>query len=208
LLKFRAVSELSLRYCTHLKAAHLDRILAALALASISDEAKTPRFENPTHKLDKRKKYIPNGYTAVNKNLTVLNLYFCSRLGSNSLWKIQARAPNLQELNIGRCHAITANKDINGLKALVKLPLRKLTLSLDPSIDKENAMEVISLLIHEDSFRELKELDLSHGCEVLGELLDLSDLHDERNMKVIKPKNIRSEEPQSSDANTDDDMED
>ncbi|ETO15782.1 hypothetical protein RFI_21585, partial [Reticulomyxa filosa] len=229
--RFHAVSELSLRYCTHLKASHLDRVhslyfylFILVALAPDSDEKKKDKSRRTPRKLKKDNREKPN------KNLTSINLYFCSRLGSNALWKIQIRAPNLQELNIGRCHAITANKDINGLKALVKLPLRKLTIvcfvakkkkkttitmfklfivlqSLDPSIDKEKAMEVVSLLIHEDSFRELKELDLSHGCEVLGEL-DLSDLHDERNIKVIKPKNIPRQERSSTDANTDDDVED
>jgi len=198
--RFHAVAELTLRYCTHLKAAHLDRMLAALT--PTSDEEQ----KNELDKNKNKKKEAQNGLTRPNKNLSMINLYFCSRLGSNSLWKIQARAPNLQELNIGRCHAMTANKDINGLKALVKLPLRKMTISLDPSIDKEKAMEVVSLLIHEDSFRELRELDLSHGCEILGEL-DLSDLHDERNMKVIKPKPAQRQDRLSADAGTDDDTE-
>ncbi|ETO25429.1 hypothetical protein RFI_11708 [Reticulomyxa filosa] len=131
--RFHAVSELSLRYCTHLKAAHLDRvhflsfflsfflssllfpqtefypkkkkrkkctyiysktrlypilcknmyiynvhILAALTPTS-DEESKNDKKKTP-RKSEKKKKEMRNGHIKQNKNLTSINLYFCSRL--------------------------------------------------------------------------------------------------------------------------------
>merc|ERR1712129_258694 len=122
-----------------------------------------------------------------NDTITELNLYFCSRLNSRALWKISSRLTNLQELNLARCYAITAEKNINGLKLLGSLPLKYLAISLDPSIQKAEATDVYSLLIDEDSFRSLETLDLSHGCEVLQEIEDLADLTKIRKIEIKKP---------------------
>merc|ERR1712154_581709 len=122
-----------------------------------------------------------------NETISALNLYFCSRLNSRALWKISSRLTNLEHLNLARCYAITADKNINGLKLLGSLPLRYLAISLDPSIQKAEAIDVYSLLIDEDSFRSLEKLDLSHGCEVLHEIEDLSDLTQIRKIEIKKP---------------------
>ena len=168
--KFKCVESLSLRYCSHLKVVHLDNIIKALSSSSSLSEDKDEDEEQI--KNDKIKK---------------LNLYFCSRLGSRALWKISSRLISLEYLNLARCYAITAEKNINGLKLLGSLPLQFLAISLDPSIQKTEAIDVYSLLIDEDSFRDLKKLDLSHGCEVLHEIEDLEDLTQIRKIQIIKP---------------------
>jgi len=167
--KFKSVQSLSLRYCSHLKVVHLDNIIKALTINN------------------KEKEQEINDDNIKNEQIKSLNLYFCSRLGSRALWKISSRLINLEYLNLARCYAITADKNINGLKLLGSLPLKQLSISLDPSIQKAEAIDVYSLLIDEDSFRSLKILDLSHGCEVLHDIEDLSDLTQIRKIQIIKP---------------------
>jgi len=175
--KFKSVQSLSLRYCSHLKVVHLDNIIKALSTNS----------QNRDDDKDRDKESGNDDEQIKNEKLKELNLYFCSRLGSRALWKISSRLINLEYLNLARCYQITADKNINGLKLLGSLPLKELAISLDPSIQKTEAIDVYSLLIDEDSFRSLKKLDLSHGCEVLHEIEDLSDLTQIRKIEIIKP---------------------
>merc|ERR1712154_500228 len=173
--KFKSVQSLSLRYCSHLKVVHLDNIIKALTINSSSKDK------------DKVDEANMNDDNIKNEQIKSLNLYFCSRLGSRALWKISSRLINLEHLNLARCYALTADKNINGLKLLGSLPLKTLAISLDPSIQKAEAIDVYSLLIDEDSFRALKTLDLSHGCEVLHEIEDLADLTQIRKIEIKKP---------------------
>ena len=168
--KFKSVQSLCLRYCSHLKVVHLDNIIKALTI-------KEEESNNANSNDDNIK----------NEQIKSLNLYFCSRLNSRALWKISSRLINLEYLNLARCYAITADKNINGLKLLGSLPLKELAISLDPSIQKAEAIDVYSLLIDEDAFRSLEKLDLSHGCEVLHEIEDLSDLTSIRKIQITKP---------------------
>lgn len=55
---------------------------------------------------------------------------------------------------------------------------------------KDEAMDVVSDLIHEQSFPNLEEVDLSHGCQILNEV-DLSDLQT-RVKKLIEPKKVKA----------------
>ena len=54
---------------------------------------------------------------------------------------------------------------------------------------KDEAMDVVSDLIHEQSFPNLEEVDLSHGCQILNQV-DLSDLQS-RVKKLIEPKQVK-----------------
>eukprot|EP01084_Bolivina_argentea_P263256 445497_1 len=180
--KFKCVQSLSLRYCSHLKVVHLDNIIKALTLNN-----KNNKVNNESDNTNDNQQQKQNDDNIKNEQIKSLNLYFCSRLGSRALWKISSRLINLEYLNLARCYAITADKNINGLKLLGSLPLKTLAISLDPSIQKAEAIDVYSLLIDEDSFRSLKTLDLSHGCEVLHEIEDLSDLTQIRKIQIIKP---------------------
>lgn len=178
--KFKSVQSLSLRYCSHLKVVHLDNIIKALTIIK-NEEDKNELNDDKDKERENKDEQIKN------EKLKKLNLYFCSRLGSRALWKISSRLINLEYLNLARCYQITADKNINGLKLLGSLPLKELAISLDPSIQKTEAIDVYSLLIDEDSFRSLKKLDLSHGCEVLHEIEDLSDLTQIRKIEIVKP---------------------
>eukprot|EP00484_Ammonia_sp_Unknown_P027187 CAMPEP_0197046600 /NCGR_PEP_ID=MMETSP1384-20130603/22298_1 /TAXON_ID=29189 /ORGANISM="Ammonia sp." /LENGTH=321 /DNA_ID=CAMNT_0042478425 /DNA_START=44 /DNA_END=1009 /DNA_ORIENTATION=+ len=193
--KFSSVQSLSLRYCSHLKAVHLDAILKALT-STPSIDLSTALSSSAPLVINENETLAPSQPAAAvhaqtmaefvpNDRITSLDLYFCSRIGSSTLFKIRARLPNLENLNIGRCYTITANKNVNGFKALESLPLRQLTISLDPSITKEEATDIYTLLMDEDSFRSLKVLDLSYGCTVMLEL-DLDD-HEFKSLEIIKP---------------------
>merc|ERR1712228_900142 len=177
--KFKSVQSLCLRYCSHLKVVHLDNIIKALTIKSSSKDKKEDDANNNNAN--------NNDDNIKNEQIKSLNLYFCSRLGSRALWKISSRLINLEYLNLARCYAITADKNINGLKLLGGLPLKELAISLDPSIQKAEAIDVYSLLIDEDAFRSLEKLDLSYGCEVLHEIEDLSDLTQIRKIQITKP---------------------
>jgi len=178
--RFKSVQSLCLRYCSHLKAVHLDNIIKALTTTknnNNNDDSHNSNANGGSNTDDNIK----------NEQIKSLNLYFCSRLGSRALWKISSRLVNLEYLNLARCYAITADKNINGLKLLGSLPLKELAISLDPSIQKAEAIDVYSLLIDEDAFRSLEKLDLSHGCEVLHEIEDLSDLTQIRKIEIKRP---------------------
>ena len=167
--KFKSVQSLSLRYCSHLKTGDLDKYLQAL----------TPRSSNDNEQKGDEEDNVKND------RIKKLNLYFCSGLTSRALYKIYSRLTSLEHLILSRCYAITAEKDINGFKWLGTLPLQSLAISLDPSITKEEATDIISMFLEPDFLCSLKTLDLSHGCEVLRELEDLSDLTQIRKIDIL-----------------------
>jgi len=169
--KFKSVQSLSLRYCGHLKTGDLDKYLQALTTRSSNDsEQKQKENEEDNIKNDKIKR---------------LNLYFCSGLTSRSLYIIYSRLTSLEHLILSRCYAITAEQNTNGFKWLGTLPLQTLAISLDPSIKKDEASDIISMFMEPDFLSSLKTLDLSHGCEVLRELEDLSDLTQIRKIDIL-----------------------
>mmetsp|Transcript_2579 Transcript_2579/g.4919 ORF Transcript_2579/g.4919 Transcript_2579/m.4919 type:complete len:313 (+) Transcript_2579:105-1043(+) len=182
--KFRSVQRLSLRYCSHVKTVHLDAILRALTSIVASKNSSSSSMHGNVSAAVSSANANEESYK--NKKIIELDLYFCSKIGSRTLFKISARLPNLKQLNIGRCYAITAEKNVNGFKALECLPLKKLTISLDPSIEKSECTEIVALLTDEDTFTELKTLDLSYGCQVMMEVDAFSDF-EEKKIKVIRP---------------------
>lgn len=199
--RFKSVQSLSMRYCSHLKSMHLDSILLALipkqkpkhSLKTLENNENNEEYSNANiaeEGADDSSENVNIVDVPQHNNILIsLNLYFCSRLGSRALWKIGERLPNLQNLNLGRCYSITAKSNINALKALIALKnLQRLAISLDPSIDKSKAIEIVSVFMDEDSFPKLNCLDLSHGCEELIEIEDLCDLEETRNMQIIRPK--------------------
>eukprot|EP00485_Elphidium_margaritaceum_P006651 CAMPEP_0202690386 /NCGR_PEP_ID=MMETSP1385-20130828/5385_1 /ASSEMBLY_ACC=CAM_ASM_000861 /TAXON_ID=933848 /ORGANISM="Elphidium margaritaceum" /LENGTH=317 /DNA_ID=CAMNT_0049345647 /DNA_START=1 /DNA_END=954 /DNA_ORIENTATION=- len=196
--KFKSVSSLSLRYCSHLKVVHLDQIFRALTLESGqgSDDGNSANNNGGSNTANNNNNTSTNngnedendesGTTddcVKNEKIKKLSLYFCNKLNSRALWKISTRLVNLECLDLGRCYL----NNINGLKLLGSLPLKELAISLDPCIQKTEAIDIYSLLIDEDLFRSLKKLDLSRGCDVLHEIEDLSDLEQQRKIEIIKP---------------------
>ena len=167
--KFKSVQSLSLRYCSHLKTGDLDKYLQALTPRK-SAESDQKGDDDDNLKNDRIKK---------------LNLYFCSGLTSRALYKIYSRLSSLEHLNLSRCYGITLDKEINGFNWLSTLPLQFLAISLDPSITKEEATDLISMFLEPEFLCSLKTLDLSHGCEVLKEIEDLSDLTQIRKIDIL-----------------------
>ena len=167
--KWKNVETLALRYCSHLKCCDLKRILLTLTMANNND------IENGSDK-----------YRQKNRILKDLNLYFCNNLTTDILEYISSNLGGLEKLNIGRCYGITSNNNYTAFRQLIGSPVKSLTISLDPSILTEDAMDIVSDLTHKESFPNLEFVDLSYGCQILNEI-DLCDL-EERLKILIKPK--------------------
>jgi len=156
---FKSLKSVEFKYCANLKASLLDRILENLE----------PDVENP--------------------QIQHLNLFFSSDCTDAVCAKIVKRLPELRELNLGRCHKVTA-KSRHGVQQLGSLQkLERLVLTIDPYISKDLCWQIQAILAQKDNFSSLKELDIQGSLSWDKFSIDLDDLKD-RFEVVIGPKYV------------------
>jgi len=156
---FKSLKCVEFKYCANLKASLLDRILEHLE----------PDVENP--------------------QMEHLNLFFSSDCTDAVCAKIVKRLPGLRELNLGRCHRVTA-KSRHGVQQLGSLQkLERLVLTIDPYISKDLCWQIQSILAQKDNFSSLKELDIQGSLSWDKYSIDIDDLKD-RFEVVIGPKYV------------------
>jgi len=159
---FKSLKCVEFKYCANLKASLLDRILEHLE----------PDVENP--------------------QIQHLNLFFSSDCTDAVCAKIVKRLPGLRELNLGRCHKVTA-KSRHGVQQLGSLQkLERLVLTIDPYISKDLCWQIQAILAQKDNFSSLKELDIQGSLSWDKYSIDIDDLKD-RFEVVIGPKYVNDQ---------------
>jgi len=154
---FESLKSVEFKYCANLKASLLDRIIEHLE----------PNPNNP--------------------QIQHLNLFFSSDCSDAVCAKIVKRLPGLRELNLGRCHRITA-KSRHGVQQLGSLQkLERLVLTIDPYITKDLCWQIQAILSQKDNFSSLRELDIQGSISWDKYSIDIDDLND-RFEQVIGPK--------------------